>query len=85
MFITNHESLDRTELFPCKSLPLMKFLCEHVGLNFIAREDFVEEKDGKLKNKHVWFFVKTAELQLALKDWAIRKQTKNMLFPTHLI
>jgi hypothetical protein len=73
MFITNPESLNKDELFPCKSLPLMRFLCQHMGLNYIARESFIEKKDGKQKTKQIWFFVKTPELQSSLQDWALRK------------
>jgi hypothetical protein len=44
-----------------------------MGLNYIARESFIEEKDGKQKTKQIWFFVKTPELQSSLQQWALRK------------
>jgi hypothetical protein len=81
MFITNHESLNKENLYPCKSKNLKTFLCEHKSLNFISMESFVEEKEGKQMTKYVWFFVKTPELQEGLKEWTMRKSEGNMLFP----
>lgn len=75
MFIVNHESLDKTKLFFCKSPNLMKFLTEHKGLNYISSK---QEDDSW---KYVWFFVKGEELNSCLAEWKLNRDTGNLLFP----
>jgi hypothetical protein len=68
MFIVNPESLKDTKIYYCKSPNLMKFLCEIKGFSFISREQI----EGS--HKFVWMFVKSKELDEALREWKENKE-----------
>jgi len=74
MFIVNPESLKGTKIYYCKSPNLMKFLCEIKGFSFISREQI----EGS--HKFVWMFVKSKELDEALREWKDRKTTGDFVF-----
>ena len=75
MFITNSESLNPKQIFYCKSKNLQKFLCEHKGMCYIS------STYDEVERKYKWLFVKSKELDSALKEWTQNKVDGNLLFP----
>lgn len=74
MKIINSQDLDKENIFPCFSPPLMKFLVEIKGIHFI------DIQFNEYTNKKCWIFCKSNLLSNALEEWGVRGKTDNKIY-----
>ena len=75
MIIRNAEiNINPQNIYKCYSPLLCRFLEENKGIQHIF------SGENNKNNKQYWLFIKTDELQQALKEWSENKSSGNLFF-----
>lgn len=74
MKIINSQELDKDNIFPCYSPPLMKYLVEIKDIHFI------DTQFNELTGKKTWVFCKSDLLEEALLEWTERGKSGNKIY-----